>query len=87
MLYHIRDMVLHRRQQRGVCPSARSDPSGELFVPHQVMASHLLATRFGQIDGDLAAGVAELVLVWLHKLPFHLICGSDFAKYPGVVEH
>ncbi len=71
----LRDVVEHRLAQRG--PLHRLRPGRLLRVPQQRVPAHVHAVRHGVVEDLVAAGVAELALGRLGRVPLHLVLRRD----------
>jgi hypothetical protein len=70
------DVTLHHLNQGGVCEVAASDPSRQLRVPNQGVATKFQVVLLSECDVSIAIGEGEISLRRLGRLPLHRVLGS-----------
>lgn len=79
------DVVGHDLHQGRVAVDV-GDPAGELAVPDEGVASHLLAVLGGEVGDLVGAAEGELALVGLGGIPLHGILRGDGAELVLVLD-
>lgn len=59
MLDEIGNVVCHDGDKRSIIPGLRSQPVGQLIIPHKIVAAHFLLVLLGDVNDNLAASVVK----------------------------